>query len=352
MKKRIILHLDMDAFFASVEIARNPRLRGKPVIIGGPIEKRGVVSTCSYEARSYGVRSAMPLMTAKRLCPDALFIPGDYALYKEISKTIFGLFRRFAARVEETSIDEGYMDITEEALRYPSPLDLGKELKEAIFLKTNLRSSVGIGPNKMVAKIASSVHKPDALFMVKEEEVDLFLEPLPASAIPGIGKVTEEEMARLGVTTIKDLKEMSLQELIREFGARGFLFYNQARGVDMRKVEERSSPRSIGAEITFDEDLDDITLIEHHLAEVLSKAHKRLIKRNLKTKNLTLKIRYSDFKTISRATSTPSYTNDLSALSLKAKALFESTYPGYPPIRLIGVSFDRLNDGWWQPTLF
>lgn len=352
MKKRIILHLDMDAFFASVEIHKNPALKGKPVVIGGPIEKRGVVSTCSYEARVYGVRSAMPLMTAKRLCPDAIFIPGNYALYREISDAIFTLFHQFSSQVEETSIDEGYMDITEESRGFSSPLELGKELKEAIFKSTGLRSSVGIGPNKMIAKIASSVKKPNALHMVTEEELSAFLEPMDAAVIPGIGKVTEEEMARLGIKTIKDLKERSLQELIQEFGARGFLFYNQARGVDNRKVEGRASPKSIGAEITFDEDLDNMTHIESNLASVLEKAHKRLMRRNLKTRGLTLKIRYFDFKTIARSTNIAFYTNDLETLSARAKALFESTYPGYPPIRLIGITFDRLNDGWWQPDLF
>ncbi|CRX39225.1 DNA polymerase IV [Estrella lausannensis] len=352
MEKRIVLHLDMDAFFASVEIHKNPALKGKPVVIGGPIEKRGVVSTCSYEARVYGVRSAMPLMTAKRLCPDAIFIPGDYALYREISDTIFTLFHQFSSQVEETSIDEGYMDITEESLHFPSPLDIGRKLKQAIWHSTGLPSSVGIGPNKMVAKIASSLKKPNALCMVTETELDTFLEPLDAAVIPGIGKVTEQEMARLGIKTIKDLKERSLQELIHEFGARGFLFYNQARGVDNRKVEGRSSPKSIGAETTFDEDLYDITLIESNLASLLEKAHRRLMKRNLKTRGMTLKIRYFDFKTIARSTNIPFYTNDLEILSTRAKTLFESTYPGYPPIRLIGITFDRLNDGWWQPNLF
>lgn len=351
-KKRIILHLDMDAFFASIETVQNPELKGKPVIIGGPFESRGVVSTCSYEARAYGVRSAMPLMTAKRLCPNGIFISGNYSLYRAASEEIFSVLHAFSRNVEETSIDEGYLDITEEQKSYDSPLLFGKHLKESVFLKTGLTSSVGIGPNKMIAKMGSSIYKPNGLFIVPDAEIDLFLEPLKVGAIPGIGKVTEEEMNRMGIKTIKDLKERSLQDLIRMFGSRGFTFYNEARGIDNRKIEERTSPKSIGAETTFDEDTDDLSLLEQELEQLVVKVHKRLKNKNLKTRGISLKIRFFNFTTFTRSSTFKSYVSDFETLEYETKKLFSSVYVGKPPLRLIGVTFDKLNDGWWQPTLF
>jgi len=335
----------MDAFFASIEIVNNPALKGKPVIIGG--DKRGVVSTCSYEARAYGVRSAMPVSTARRLCPHGIFIHGSYSNYRKISEEIFTILHEFSPLVEETSIDEAYMDITAEE----DPLIFGRRLKESILKKTSLTASVGIGPNKMIAKMASSHKKPNGLFQVLPEHVRSFLEPLPVGAIPGIGKVTEEDMHILGIKTIKDLRDRQLLELIDEFGARGYIFYKEARGIDHRKVEGPSAPKSIGCETTFDEDIDDISLLEEELEGVVIKAHKRLRDQKLKTKGLTLKMRFHNFETVTRSATFLTYTGEVEALIFEAKKLLLHVFSGVP-LRLIGVTFDKLNDGWWQPTFF
>lgn len=349
---RCIFHVDMDAFFASIEIAQNPFLKGKPVIVGGHPESRGVVSTCSYEARAFGVRSAMPLSKAYRLCPHGIFLEGNYSLYKTYSRKIVELFYALTPYVEVVSIDEAYLDVS--CLPGVSaPRQLAASLKEKILKETGLTCSIGIAVNKLVAKIAASQSKPNGLLEIPQGTEAEFLSPLPIQAIPGIGEKTQQTLNREGIRTISDLQALSLDELIRAYGAWGYHYYHSVRGKDNRPVHwEEENPKSLGAETTFEVDQSDLELLSQELRILFEKAYHRLRRHKMRAKRVSIKLRYSDFTTITRSSTLISHSNDATILEAASIELLHKNYQGMPPLRLIGVTLEQLTDGYWQPTFW
>ena len=341
----------MDAFFASVETVRDPSLSGKPVIVGGRPNSRGVVSTCSYEARAFGVHSAMSLSEAHRRCPHGIFLDGDFDLYREFSEKVMSIFYFFTPYVEAVSIDEAYLDISH--VINETPVVLAKAIKKRVVDETRLNCSVGIASNKLVAKIASSKSKPNGLLEVIPGTEPTFLAPLSIQSIPGIGTKTQEVLNHEGIKTIADLQMFSQEELIQSYGASGYYYHQAARGQDNRPVAwENVSPKSIGAEIKFSQDQSDFILISAQLKDLLGKAYRRLRAHKMRTRRVSLKLRFKDFKTISRSHTLSTHINEHSTLETVAFELLQLNYKGWPPLRLIGVSFEQLTDGYWQPTFW
>jgi DNA polymerase IV len=351
--QRCIFHIDMDAFFASIEIAKNPQLRGKPVIIGGRPDKRGVVSTCSYEARKYGVRSAMAASEAFRLCPHGIFLEGNYALYREISNQVFNIFYQYTPFVEVVSIDEAYLDMTNQLTDGTSPKNAAANIRQQVFKETQLTCSVGIAANKLVSKIAAAKAKPNGLFEVPPGTEAAFLAPLPIQALPGIGAKTQAILNQEGFKMIADLQALSMEEFIHQHGSWGYHYYHASRGEDNRPVVwEDTLPKSIGAETTFEKDLWELQTIILELEKLIEKAHRRLRAHKMRTRRISLKLRYSSFKTVTRSMTLPTHINDLASLKEYTFAMLHHHYPGNPPLRLVGVSLEQLTDTYWQPTLF
>lgn len=343
----------MDAFFASIEIANNPSLKGKAVIIGGQPNQRGVVSTCSYEAREFGVRSAMSLTEAYRRCPSGIFLDGNYHLYKEYSSRIFDLFYEYTPFVEVVSVDEAYLDFTSIINHELSARKLAIAINEKIFEETKLTCSVGIASNKLVAKVASSKAKPNGLVEVLKGCEASFLAPMPIQSLPGIGEKTQEILNREGIQTVSDLQAMSIDQLIHRYGSSGYYYYYASRGQDNRPVDwEFHLPKSIGAETTFEKDQTDVDYVVHELKTCLRKAFKRLVSYKMRSKRIHLKLRYSTFRTITRSITLPTHIKDLEILEKTTLELFHQNYSGDPPLRLIGVSLEQLTDTYWQPLLF
>jgi len=344
----------MDAFFASIEIVRNPALKGKPVIVGGRPDRRGVVSTCSYEARVFGVRSAMPLSEAYRLCPQGIFLEGSYETYRRYSSKIIDIFYNYTPFVEVVSIDEAYLDMSDVlAEKGISAKMLGQEIRQRIFYETQLTCSVGIAANKLVAKIASSKSKPNGLLEIIPGTEASFLAPLPIQSLPGIGEKTQMLLNRDGFYTVADLQALTLDEFSHKHGAWGYHYFFASRGEDNRPVQwEESPPKSIGAETTFEKDQVDMAFLVGELKRLIAKAHRRLRMHKMRTKRLSLKLRYSNFRTVTRSKTLITHLNDLNLIEQFAIELFEENYSGYPPLRLIGISLEQLNDSYWQPTLF
>ncbi len=353
MEPRIIFHVDMDAFFASIEIVRNPALKGKPVIVGGNPEKRGVVSTCSYEARKYGVRSAMSLFEAKKRCPQGIFLEGSYELYSDYSHQIMEILHSFTPWVEVVSIDEAYMDVTDIASNYGNAFKLGQLMRQTVTQKTGLTCSIGIGSNKLIAKVAASIAKPNGLYEVPAGKEALFLAPLPIQSIPGIGIKTQVVLNNDGIKTVGDLQALGMDELIHRYGTYGYYFYLAALGKDNRPVEtEDQAPKSIGAETTFEVDQNDRAVLHEALQEMFAKAYRRLRRHQMRARGISIKLRFSDFRTITRSHTLDSHTNERDVLYAEFLHLFDQTYAGEEPLRLIGVTFEKLTDSYWQPTLW
>lgn len=353
MNQRVIFHVDMDAFFASVEILKNPALKGKPVIVGGDPSKRGVVSTCSYEARKFGVRSAMSLFEAKRRCPHGIFIEGSYEIYGKYSAQVMDILAALAPKIEVVGIDEAYFDVTDEIDRYSSAFKLGQLMRQEVAKHTGLTCSVGIGSNKLIAKIASSTAKPNGLFEVPAGMEAQFLEPMAIEKIPGIGLKTQVLLNHDGIKTVGDLQRLGMEELINRYGAGGYYFYMAAFGRDDRPVEtEDQAPKSVGAETTFEVDHSDSEFLRKELLYVFRKAYKRLRRHKMRTRGFSLKLRYSDFHTITRSHTFDTHLVDYERLIKEVIQLFDHIYDGKVPLRLIGVSFEKLSDGYWQPTFW
>lgn len=350
---RCIMHLDMDAFFASVEIVKNPRLKGKPIIVGGNPDKRGVVSTCSYEAREFGVHSAMSLYEAKKRCPHAIFIEGDYSHYREYSDAVMSILSGFTPFVEVVSIDEAYFDVSHIVFNDEESLALGRRIKDSIFNQTKLTCSVGIGSNKLIAKIAAALSKPNGLKVVSVGQESAFLAPLSIQTLPGVGTKTQEALNREGIMTVADLQAIDLEELIQRYGSHGYHFHLVAYGKDSRPVEsEDQPPKSIGAEMTFEVDQDDVEHLRESLTELLDRAHRRLCRHKMRAKGIHLKLRYSDFRTITRSKTFDGHTNEREKLLQGLFYLFNKSYDGKEPLRLVGMTFEKLTDTYWQPDFF
>lgn len=349
---RCIFHIDMDAFFASIEVAQNPKLKGKPVIVGGHPNSRGVVSTCSYEARAFGVHSAMPLGQAHHLCPHAIFLEGNYPLYKEYSSKIIAIFQQLTPYVEVVSIDEAYIDVSAILTGTP-PQTLAKMTKQQILKETDLTCSIGIATNKLVAKIASSKAKPNGLLEIKAGSEATFLSPLLIQSIPGIGVKTQQVFNQEGIKTIADLQALPLDSLIQTYGSWGYYYYQAVRGEDKRPVKwESSNPKSIGAETTFSVDQTDMTFLAAELKELFNKTYQRLRAHKMRSKRVSIKLRYNNFKTVTRSLTLTTHSVEASFLFATVLELFYDHYQGSPPLRLVGVSLEQLTDSYWQPTFW
>lgn len=340
MKK--IIHVDMDAFYASIEQRDNPNLKGKPVIVGGDPKSRGVVATCSYEARKFGVHSAMPSSQAYRLCPDAVFLSSRFDHYRAVSQEIMGIFFGYTDLVEPLSLDEAYLDVTENKMSNPSATHLAEEIRGKIFQTTGLTASTGVSYNKFLAKLASDMNKPNGNMTITPAKASLFLQDLPIRKFFGIGQVTEKKMREMGICTGGDLKKYDKEELIYHFGKAGLYYHDVAHGIDKRQVNPCRERKSIGKETTLFQDLQDV----HEMVKVLEGISVRLedlLKRKLiKGRTITLKVKYADFSLVTRSITLSEPFNESSIISYQVNKLLQKTDAGEKKVRLLGISISHL----------
>ena len=355
MKPRVIAHMDMDAFFAAVEQRDNPALMGKPVIVGADPKQgkgRGVVSTCSYEARRYGIHSAMPIGQAYRKCPHGVFISGNMRKYSVISDQIFDILYDFTPDMEPVSVDEAFLDLTGSYHFHGTPLKTCAAIKERIKNEIRLTASIGIAPNKMVAKIASAHSKPDGLLEVLPEQLFEFLWPLPVEKLWGVGGQTQKALNAMGIATIGDIARCSYEELCRRFGVHGQHLYQLANGIDEREVRVDDTVKSVSHEHTFDSDIQDREEALKILSLLSEKVSRRLRKHGLKGRTLTVKIRLSDFRTVTRAFTFGARVNFFEEIFQRSRELFEAYYRPAMKIRLLGVRMADFEDAYVQESLF
>ncbi len=334
---RRILHVDMDAFYASVEQRDNPALRGKPLAVGGHPDRRGVVAAASYEARAFGVFSAMSMAKAVRLCPTLTIVRPDFARYKTASSAVFAIFREVTPLVEPLSLDEAYLDVTENMWGETFGTSVARRLKERIRADTGLTASAGVAPNKFLAKIASGWKKPDGLTVISPDRVEPFLQQLPVGALWGVGPVTEKKLRARGIERLVDVRTAELQLLRDTVGSLADWLRQLASGVDDRPVVPNREAKSSGSENTYPEDLTSLDTIHAEIAEMATHAIAWLSRKQLLARTVTIKVRYDDFTTITRShTARP--TRDETDLTMRAVRLVEKTDAGRRPIRLLGVS--------------
>lgn len=348
---REILHIDMDAFFASVEQLDDPSLRGKPVLVGGA-ERRGVVAAASYEARRFGVHSAMPMAQALRRCPQAIVVPVRHDRYVEVSAQVFAIFHRFTPLVEGLSVDEAFLDVSASRSLFGDGETIATRIREAVREETGLTASAGVAPSKFIAKIASDLRKPDALVVVKPEEVTTFLAPLPVERMWGVGPKAAERLRAMGFATIGDLAAGDPRVLERALGTWGREVRELARGIDDREVVPDREAKSIGAEETYDEDLTDRAAIERTLLAHSVRVARRLHEAGLFAQRVTVKLKYSDFTLKTRQARLPEPIADATSLFEAARELLDRFVIAGRRIRLTGVSAGDLSTGVAQPTLF
>ena len=343
--ERTIFHVDMDAFYASVEQRDHVEYRGKPVIVGADPQRglgRGVVAACSYEARRFGVRSAMPIGRAFRLCPQGVYLRPDFAKYVDTSRIIRRIFRSFTDVVEPVSIDEAFLDMSEQASDEATVLETARSLKREVLASQQLTVSVGVGPNKFVAKIASDLKKPDGLLLVREEEVQRFLDPLLVSRIWGVGPKTAVKLKRMGIETILQLRHANQELLVSCFGRLGAQLWKLSQGIDDRPVIVYREPQSVGHETTFSRDVEDIKRLERTLDYLCENVSRRLRKYRLSAKTVTLKLRYSDFTTITRQQTFRHPFSDAVDILFVAESLLRRFRDPKRRVRLLGVSVSSL----------
>lgn len=337
-----IIHADLDAFYASVEQLDRPELRGKPVVVGGPPESRGVVTTASYEARPFGVRSAMPMSRALRLCPQAIRVSPRFDRYGDMSGQVMAIFRSVTPLVEPLSLDEAFLDVTERADAYGGPQELARLIKVRVKTETGLTVSVGVGTNKTVAKIASDMEKPDGLVFVRRGQEARFLAPLPVRAIWGIGPKAEEALREAGIQTIGQLARADRALVERHFGSRGGMLQAMARGNDDRPVETFRELKSVGAENTFPRDLADGPELRGELRRLAQGVAERLRKKGTRARTVVVKLRYSNFKTITRQRSLAEPTDDMDEMLAQANALVDAVLKEGDTLRLLGIHATNL----------
>jgi nucleotidyltransferase/DNA polymerase involved in DNA repair len=347
-----ILHVDMDAFYASVEQRDNPDLRGKPVIVGAGPRERGVVAAASYEARKFGVHSAMPSRTADKLCPQGVFVPPDMKKYGQVSKQIMTILGAFTPFVQPVSVDEAFMDVTGSTQKFGDALTIARRIKAEIHAQTGLTASVGVAPNKFLAKLASDLNKPDGLTVITEANKVEMLAPLPVSKIWGVGKVTEKRLHEVGIRTIGDLQRMPLDELRQRFGDTADHLHALAMGKDDREVETDEESKSISSEHTFDVDTTDLDQIKKCLLEQCEEVGSRLRQEKLAARTVQLKLRYADFTTLTRRRTLPQPTQDEMMLYEVAGQLLVAEGIEGKRIRLIGVGGSNLVPPEIQSDLF
>ena len=346
---RRILHLDMDAFYASVEQRDDPSLRGKPVAVGGAADQRGVVAAASYEARVYGVRSAIPTARAVRLCPHLVIVRPDFEKYRRVSQEVFTLFRTVTPLVEPLSLDEAYLDVTENAWGEALGMTVARRLKQEIRARTGLTASAGVAPNKFLAKIASGWQKPDGLTVIAPERVEQFLHGLPADALWGVGPVTARKLRTLGIETLIDVRRADADALRAAVGSLADWLQQLARGVDERPVVSEHAPKSSGSETTFARDLTKFEEIVDAVAQMARDVAAWLERRHLFARTVCIKVRYDDFATVTRNHSAAP-TRDDAAIAARAVALLDRTDASRRPVRLLGVSVQNFTTTEEEPA--
>ena len=341
VRNKRIIHLDMDAFYASVEQLDNPELKGKPVIVGGS-SMRGVVSAASYEARRFKIHSAMPIAEAKKLCPQGVFLPVRMNRYREISRKVFGIFERYTPLVEPLSLDEAFLDVTFSGKLFGAAEDIAVHIRAQVLAETGLTVSAGVASSKLVAKIASDINKPDGITIVPHGREAAFLAPLPIRKLWGVGRKTREELSLLGVHTIGDLAGLPPALLEKKFGRHGRSMHCAALGIDDRDVEITQETKSVGHEFTFETDLTEIDSIRRELLELSGMVAKRLRRYHLQGRTVTLKVKYHDFKQITRSMTMKPHSADSRKIFQETLRLLDKTDAGRKPVRLLGISLSGL----------
>ncbi|MFO7684957.1 MAG: DNA polymerase IV [Desulfobacterales bacterium] len=342
---RKIIHIDMDAFYASVEQRDRPGLKGKPVIVGGDPQARGVVAACSYEARKFGIHSAMASSTAHRLCPGAVFIRPRFEVYKAVSSQIREIFCDYTDLVEPLSLDEAFLDVTQNHMRINSATLIAREIKKKIYERTGkLTASAGVSFNKFLAKVASDINKPNGIMVILPEVADEFIGRLPIRKFFGVGKVTEEKMHALGIKTGADLRKFDKERLIQLFGKTGAYYHDIARGVDDRPVEPNRIRKSIGKETTLPEDIDDIDQMVAILEDLSFKVENTLTRSDVRGRTVSLKIKYFDFKSITRSVTVEAPVETAAAIMKYVRRLLSKTAVGEKKVRLLGISISNFDD--------
>lgn len=337
-KQRKIIHVDMDAFFASVEQRDNPDYLGKPLVVGGLPNSRGVVAACSYEARKFGIHSAMPCSLAFRLCPDCLFVPPRFEAYREVSSKIREIFWRYASQVEPLSLDEAYLDVTYTEAFDCSATKIAQAIKQEILNETHLFASAGVSYNKLLAKIASDMDKPDGLYVIKPKMGEDFVSSLPVGNFFGVGPATEKKMHQLGIYTGKDLKAQPYEKLKQFFGKSADYYQQISRGIDLRPVRSSRQRKSLGKETTFAQDIMDINQLIHHLESLAEKVFEQLQQHEFLARTITIKVKYANFKQVTRAHTHSEVITSLSSIQAEIPQLLTLTEAGKLPVRLVGFT--------------
>lgn len=340
---RKIIHIDMDAFYASVEIRDHPELAGLPVVVGGSPAGRGVVAAASYEARKYGIRSAMPSARAYRLCPQAVFLRPDFGKYQRVSAQLHAIFRRYTPLVEGLSLDEAYLDVTCNLVGESSATRIAQAIKRDILAETRLTASAGVAPNKFLAKVASEERKPNGLFVIRPRDVDAFMLALPVEKVPGVGKVTLAHLRSLGVVTCGDMQRLSLAELTHHFGRRGEYFHHICRGIDDRPVEPERERKSVSVEDTFAEDHGEADWLLAKLEDLARRLERRLVEADARGRTVTLKLKRADFRLFTRSRTLAHPVSDAATLcAIGRELLAESGLAGHR-LRLLGLGVSHLD---------
>lgn len=340
---RKIIHVDMDMFYAAVELLDRPELRDQPVVVGGPPNSRSVVTTANYVARKYGIHSAMSCAEAQRRCPQCVFLRPDFPKYHKYSEIIRSIFFKYTDLVEPLSLDEAYLDVTVNKSGEPSATQIARAIRKEIFERTGLTASAGVAPNMFVAKIASDYKKPDGLTVVPPEKVLDFIRPLPVRRIPGIGPVSDAQMAKLGIRTVADLAAKPREWLEEHFGSFGEYLWQIARGIDERQVTPSWERKSLGAEDTFDRDLQDVREIEDYLRGCARRVFDELSKEGKHARTVTLKIKYYDFRSITRRRTLDDFVATADEVFAVARDLLSSTDAGRVKVRLAGISLSTFS---------
>ncbi len=340
---RRIIHIDMDAFYASVEQRDDPQLRGKPVAVGGSPASRGVVAAASYEARKFGVRSAIPMARAVRLCPGLLIVRPDFAKYKSASEKVMEILHSATPLVEPLSLDEAYLDVTENLWREPLAMNVARRIKAEIFENLGLTASAGVAPNKFLAKIASGWEKPDGLTVIAPERVESFLQKLPVEALWGVGPVTARKLRSIGITRLVDIRTVDRSLLESPVGSLADWLASLSHGIDERPVQPERERKSISSETTFARDLTDLGDIERELDALAAEVAESLERKGLVARTVTIKVRYADFTTVTRSHTAQGATRSARSLAVRARALLERTDAARRPVRLLGVGAHGLS---------
>jgi len=348
---RRILHCDMDCFYAAVEMRDDPQLRGRPVVVGGDPDKRGVVAAASYEARRFGIRSAMPAARARRLCPQVVFLRPDFRRYREESEAIFSIYREFTPTIQPLSLDEAYLDVSDHLAPGATAMAVAQEIRRRVREERRLTVSVGVGPNKLIAKIASDHRKPDGLTVVHPSRVLDFLAPLEVRQLMGVGAATEARLHAAGIRTIGELRTRSREELTSSFGRYGGRLWEFARGIDSRPVSTDRQRKSLSSERTYAEDLTDPAEMRAELERQARGVAESLAKRSLRAGGVAIKVRYDDFTTVTRSTVLAEPSCDPESMAAVAGSLLARTEAGERPVRLLGVGGYRLvGEGEGEPA--